>query len=256
MVDRIFQILVKDGPVQADRFSDALHANMRSFREIYQGSNYHLFSDADIQDFLADNFDNEVLETYRALIPHAFKADLARYCLLFHHGGHYSDLSYLHLRPVTFAQDRNLVVFRDIEGHPPWATSNGTIFAKHAGLPVFERAINRILENRRQGYLGVAALDVTGPYLFGRALADGDDWKSTVFGESRLLSREADGRANIAKIMPQGEVIALRNKGRDCNISDLIGEKSQDYGRLWRHGQVWVGSAPKRLFKNPFKKGP
>ena len=49
---------------------------------------------------------------------------------------------------------------------------------------------------------------------------------------------------------------ALRNKGRDCNISDLIGEKSQDYGRLWRHGQVWVGSAPKRLFKNPFKKGP
>ena len=252
MTNHIFQILILDDPVNYDRFSSALQSNIASFRSTYGEAEYHLYEDQDIRDFLSDNFEQEVQAAYDALIPNAFKADLARYCLLYHFGGTYSDLSYLHIRSVELGRN-DLVVFRDIAGHASWSTSNATLHAR-PHLPVFERAISRIVEHHRINYSGPHALSPTGPYMFGRVLAEVDDWGKTVFGDSRLISREPCGRANIAKILPNGEITAIRNKNVDTNISDLIGYKTDSYARLWKKGKVWRKNKSTFSLNKPFKR--
>ena len=102
MPERLFQILITDGPPAATAFTDDLLRNIQSFKSAYPGATYQRLGDEEILDFLSDNHPAPVLKAYRAITPYAFKADLARYCLLFTHGGLYSDLSYLHLRPIEF----------------------------------------------------------------------------------------------------------------------------------------------------------
>lgn len=253
MHKRIHQTLIMDAKIDPAHFTPRLEQNIWSFKHIYPSADYHLYSNDDVIDFIKGNFDQDVLEAYCALVPNAYKSDLARYCLLYHYGGVYSDLSYLHMRSMDLADYEKLVVFRDVQGHPTWATSTSVIAAR-PGLAVFERAINRIVEHHKTRYIGINPLAPTGPFLLGKVLAEVDDWQGTVFGDSKLLSKEADGRANIVKLMPSGAVIAFRNKGGDADISDLIGTKTPSYNVLWKKKKIWKEDGFLTSLKSRFEK--
>ena len=53
---------------------------------------YHFFDKDDRRNFIKDNFPKKVLDAYDNLIPGAYKADLWRYCVLYIHGGVYTDI--------------------------------------------------------------------------------------------------------------------------------------------------------------------
>lgn len=238
MVERIFQILITDGPASESRFSEDLLRNIQSLKALYPDATYARFDNDQIVAFLRQHFPSEVLDAYQKLTPFAFKADLARYCLLHEYGGLYSDLSYLHFRPLPLKKNTDLVVFRDIPGHPAWAVSNSVIYARPKS-PVLMRAIQRIVAHHQSRYYGLSPLDPTGPYMFGRALAEEYHWHETLFGDSKLLSQEDNGRANIVKTMPTGEVIAIRNKVNSCSIDELVEGHSNNYVDLWNAKRIW-----------------
>ncbi|MEE9387547.1 MAG: glycosyltransferase [Paracoccaceae bacterium] len=238
MVDRIFQILITDGQVDESKFSEELVRNISSFRSMYPDARYNRYENQEIIEFLSQCFSDDVLAAYQGMAPYAFKSDLARYCYLYEYGGLYSDLSYLHIRKIKPQKKTNMILFRDIPIHPPWATSISVMFAKPKS-PALARAISRIVEHHKSQYYGLTPLDPTGPYMFGRVLSEVDDWMSTVFGDSRLLSREQGGRPNIAKVLPTGEIIAIRNKFNDSSIDEMIGGHSNNYSDIWHAKQVW-----------------
>ena len=97
---RLFQVLITDRSPEALTVTDAFQRNIESLKSTYPEAEYRRYGNDELLDFLSENFPEPVLQTYRALGPYAFKADLARYCLLFIYGGLYSDLSYLHVRPI------------------------------------------------------------------------------------------------------------------------------------------------------------
>ncbi len=235
---RIFQILISDGPVPESRFSPDLIRNIASLKATYPDAQYDRFEDDDIRQFLLEEYPQEVLKAYEALTAFAFKADLARLCLLYTHGGVYSDLSYLHLRPMALAKGKDMLVFRDIAGHPSWATSNGVICAR-SGAPQLARAIDRIVAHHKARYYGLHPLDPTGPFMLGRVLCEGEDWQQVAFGDSRSLSIDQGGRNQIAKIMPGGEIVAMRNKDRDCCIDEMVKGHSNHYVKIWESGRMW-----------------
>ncbi|MCR4265983.1 glycosyltransferase family 32 protein [Nitratireductor sp. ZSWI3] len=243
---RIFQILISDRPAAEAPRSDALERNIASFRQTYPEASHHIYGDEELQDFLSESFGSEVLAAYRVMRPYAYKADLARYCLLMKFGGLYSDLSYMHVRRIEPRSRSKMVVFRDIPGHPSWSVSNAIIFAK-PGSSVLDRAIQRVLAHCKSGHYGVSPLDPTGPYMFGRILAETDDWRAIEFGDSSRLNVDATGRTNIVKIMPGGEVVAIRNKTRDGTISDLVPNSGNNYNKLWRDRCVWGESSSRTL---------
>ena len=189
-IEKVFQILILDGPIDTSRFTKSLHRNITSLKTLYPAATYELYDDARIRAFLSDRFEPEVLETYDLLSPFAYKADLARYCLLHEFGGLYSDLSYLHMNAINPDDKTDLVTFSDIPRiHPPWSTSNAIIYARPR-TPALARAIAQIVENGRKRYYGLSPLDPTGPYLFGRVLGAEDDWGKMIFGESQVLGRD------------------------------------------------------------------
>lgn len=235
---RLFQVLITDQAPEALTVTDAFKRNIESLKSTYPDAEYRCYGNDELLDFLAEKFPETVLQTYRALAPYAFKADLARYCLLFVYGGLYSDLSYLHLRPIEPDAQCEMVVFRDIPGHVSWAVSNAIIYAQ-PNSPILERAIARVVEHFRTGYYGYSALDPTGPYMLGRVLAETADWTGIRFGDSQLLNVDGTGRHNAVKVMPTGEIVAIRNKTINGQITDLVVSGGNDYIALWREKRIW-----------------
>ena len=95
-------------------------------------------------------FDLSVLESFRGLVPYAYKSDLARYCLLYIYGGWYVDLTLKMLTSVRVADHIDMIVFADRGcsfNCQPWAIQNGLMYSKPKN-PVFLRAINRVIANR------------------------------------------------------------------------------------------------------------
>ncbi|MBE1206653.1 glycosyltransferase family 32 protein [Aminobacter carboxidus] len=235
---RLFQIMITDGDQPSAATTDTFARNVESFRSTYPNAEYRRYGNDELVAFLAENYPEPVLRAYRALTPYAFKADLARYCLLHTYGGLYSDLSYLHLRPIEIGSCSEMVVFRDIAGHPSWAVSNGVIYAE-AGSPVLERAITRVVKHFNARFYGHSSLEPTGPYMFGRVLAETLDWTSIIFGDSQRLNIDRTGRVNIVKVMPSGEIVAIRNKTAEGEFSDLVSSGGNNYNHLWAQRRIW-----------------
>ncbi|MGR3636054.1 MAG: glycosyltransferase family 32 protein [Shimia sp.] len=245
MIPKLFQILITSEVIDEDKFSSEMHRNIASFKAVYPEVSYALYDDLKILSFLEQNFERDVVAAYQALTPFAFKADLARYCLLYHFGGLYSDLSHLHLRPIELDKDTQLLVFRDMAGHPSWATSNAIIFAQ-AAHPVLKRAIDGIVAAHKAKTYGTHPLDVTGPYFWGRILATSELDSGVAYGDSRVLSQDKEGRDYSFKFMPGGEIVAMRNKFKNCSIVEFYGGSTNNYARLWHSREVW-GERPKSM---------
>lgn len=55
---------------------------------------HHLFDEKECYNFIKKYFSKKILNAYEKVIPHALKADLWRYCVLYKHGGIYLDSKY------------------------------------------------------------------------------------------------------------------------------------------------------------------
>ncbi len=120
--------------------------NIESFRKAYHEHSYRLYDDHKIQSLLRKHFSRAVLNAYLDLAPFAFKADLARYCLLYHFGGVYSDLSYMHLMPVIMPPKKNIAVFSGWGfSTPTWEMSNSLLVARPR-QNIFKAAIKHIIQ--------------------------------------------------------------------------------------------------------------
>lgn len=245
---RLFQILITDGNSTDSNRTSVFEFNTGSFKTAYPEAEYRLYDDKEIVNFLTSHYPSSILYTYQALTAFAFKSDLARYCLLHTFGGMYSDLSYLHLRPLEVTPTCKTVVFRDIPGHPSWAVSNAIIYSK-PNNEILARAIARIVENHATRFYGHSPLEPTGPYMFGRVLAETENWKTIAFGDSRLINTDRGGKPDILKVSPSGEVIAVRNKSRNGHISDMVSTGGNNYIELWKNRRIWGETAPHGLIK-------
>jgi hypothetical protein len=238
-IQKLFQIAITAEPVRIEDWSSGFKMNVESFKNNYPDADYQLYQDADLTKFLSENFDSNVVETYHKLKPYAFKADLARYCLLYIYGGLYSDLSYLHISPILLHENTGMVLFRDIAGHPSWAVSNAIIYSE-PGRKELKHAIDMIVNHAAINFYGDSCLDVSGPYLFGRALAEVNNYQDIVFGDSRELTPNRAENRNIYKILPTGDLIAFRNKKEGGQIADYGVKGANNYAEMWNQRQVWA----------------
>jgi hypothetical protein len=124
--------------------------------------NHHLFDDNDCKEFIKNNFDENVLNTFNRLIPGAYKADLWRYCILYKNGGIYLDIKLKcinNFRLIELTEAEHLVKDR-------WNCGiyNALLVCK-SGNEILLNAINRIVENVKNNFYGESPLHPTGPSL-------------------------------------------------------------------------------------------
>jgi hypothetical protein len=152
-----------------------MYKAMSSWRDLNPDWAYHFYSDLDCEQFIADHFEQDVLDAYQQLIPGAYRADLWRYCVLYIHGGFYADAKMqLHL-PLTdlLPKDTQCLLIRDHyrknrQAHDAYIYQAIMAFCpQHA---VLKSTIEQIVAYVKDGYYGYDALDITGPSLLGKMI--------------------------------------------------------------------------------------
>jgi len=153
--------------------------NMKECVELLKKQNpefeYNLYDDNDCRMFIINHFNKNVIDAYDTLIPGAFKADLWRYCVLYIHGGVYLDIKY------KCAKDFKLISIVDREHYVKDRIWFGTDFGIYNAFMVCKpnnkmlmNCINQIVENVKNRYYGEHTVDVSGPRLLNRFMADED----------------------------------------------------------------------------------
>jgi mannosyltransferase OCH1-like enzyme len=136
--------------------------------EMRSNADYTLFyfDDKDVDNFVILEYGILMFDCMSKLIPKAFQADFWRYLVLYKYGGIYLDFTMHTLVPFDeIIKDHKEVYVRDT------CDLCGIYNAFIGVIPnakLLKKAIDKVIENIKNKYKGVNALDVTGPTMFGR----------------------------------------------------------------------------------------
>jgi len=141
--------------------------NILRLLEMNPEFDYYLYSDEECAAFIADNYDQDVLEAFHTLKPGAYKSDLWRYCILYKLGGVYLDIKYYSTVPLIRIIDENPTVF--VKDLGKYCIYNAFLISPPKN-EIFRLCINNIVESCKHKLYRENPLDITGPCLLGRIL--------------------------------------------------------------------------------------
>jgi hypothetical protein len=131
---------------------------------------FHLYDEKSAAKFIQNHFDNDVLFAFNNLIPHAYKSDLWRYCILYKYGGIYLDVKYKtsnDFRLKSLTNKEYFVKDRDCYFESNGGTYQGLMVCL-AGNSLLLKCIHQIVWNvKTKNYDFYNALYPTGPGLIG-----------------------------------------------------------------------------------------
>lgn len=229
--------------------------NIASFKASNPRLPHQLFTTSSIRQLIRQNFDAEVLGAFEKLRPFAYKSDLARYCIMYLHGGIYADLSTYFLggwSPDFIASQRRremsdhklrLGVFRDFQSASVWDTANGVFSCspKHRTLLL---AIRMVCENVRSEYYGPTNLCPTGPTLFGKAIAMSCSPDDLTVGDSRWIRPSAKLKGIMTDVSHgfvfRDRIVAVQRKRGGAPLSDIGIIGGNNYSEMWASRGVYA----------------
>jgi len=175
------------------------------------------------------------------LIPYAYKADLARYLLLYKYGGWYFDISIRVVNGGIGVPDEiDLVTFTDLSQNTftSYGCNNGIIYTKAKNI-ILQCAIESTYSNIREEYFGRNSLYPTGPVCFGKAVAKFADTQNVITGTFLELTPGFDNR-NKAWVLNDGTLFALHKPGNlGGDLKNLGVEGSNNYGLLYASKSIY-----------------
>jgi mannosyltransferase OCH1-like enzyme len=187
---------------------------------------HHLYDDNDCREFIKNNFQEDVLNTFDKLVPGAYRADLWRYCMLYERGGIYLDIKYEcfnHFKFIHLTESEHFV--SDLN-------DSGIYNALLVCLPGNEtllRAINKIVENVKNNFYGESCLAPTGPLLLSKVICNRQniDLKHNVI----------NGSFNNRIISYNGKIILKSYNGYLSEYGYY--KKTEHYAKLWNERKIY-----------------
>jgi FkbM family methyltransferase len=130
---------------------------------------HHLFNESQCREFIKLNFDSDVLYAYDSLIPHAFKVDLWRYCVLYINGGIYLDVKYM---PISNFKFINLTDNEYFCSDLKYCGIYNAIIITKPNNALLLKVIQNIVQNVKNSFYGKNGLEVSGPLLIQRLYSE------------------------------------------------------------------------------------
>jgi len=116
-----------------------------------QQKNYHykFMDDNQIQTFMKDNFSHRIVQIFNRMPLGVMKADMWRYCILYVHGGIYSDIDSVVIKPIKDwkikDEDRIIIALENDKHFCQWTILSEP---KH---PILKKVIEMIVEEAEKG---------------------------------------------------------------------------------------------------------
>lgn len=166
--NKIPNILFKTGPFSINEIPLEIKKSIYKSAKLLNCTIVY-FNDQQCRNFIKYNFSNKILEAYDLLIPKAFKSDLWRYCVLYHYGGIYGDLSQIILQKIDNAIYKYDLVF--VKDRPNCQLNTNIQISFMASKPknkFLKFVINQITLKILKKDKGQCRFDITGPVAFGK----------------------------------------------------------------------------------------
>ncbi len=233
----ITQIFISDNNQE---ISFKLKANSEIIKQLFPNGIYKLYDNNSIEEFLLENYDDKIIQTYRRLKPYSYKCDFARYCILYKKGGWYFDVGLQVLKGFEVNENTSLIIFRDINKYAEvsWACAPGIIYAQRE-QQILGKAIDLIVKNVKENFYGITPLCPTGPSLWGRAIASVGLDKSVVIGDFIELTPNFKNK-NKAMILPDGEIFALNKNAAGGDLESLGCKGVNNYNDFWLAKDIYA----------------
>ena len=173
-------------------YNRALRHNIRLHRN-KSGFRLRVFTESTARSFVHKNCP-ESAAAYDDLIPKAFKADVARLCMLYHHGGTWLDDDLALERPLD-AFDTipgQLLLIEDnlyLPSHPwRYGIWNAIIIVRRRHHPFIGCALNLATHRVQQHFRGETALSMTGPFVVSECVPAHADINVLGYWKGRTIS--------------------------------------------------------------------
>ena len=144
-----------------------------TWKELNPGYNIVYYSGNDCRTFLNEHYgdDPDIIKTFDSLIPYTYKCDFFRYCMLYIHGGFYSDWKMVLHEPLDswVPSNKKFVCSWDRNLYGNHLFLQNSFIGTIPKSPILKSAIDMIVKNVKQKYYGKGSLDPTGPGLLGKA---------------------------------------------------------------------------------------
>lgn len=231
MTSLVHQIYLGDNKLAA---IEAFNHEISTFKTI-PGYSYKLWEEEEIKRFLSEFYPNDVVLAFDSLAPRAFKADLAKYCILNVHGGWYSDLGNTLISLPTELDNIDMVLFRETH-------EMGSTYAVHMSMlystpnnVALRNSIDKVVRNVQEKNYGSSPWAVTANALFGAEIA-----KHHVDNPTQYLTggfyRNPESR-RFEFILDNGHKVALY-KDQNNDVKNL--SAGYHYMDMWANKDVYL----------------
>jgi mannosyltransferase OCH1-like enzyme len=234
---QVSQIFLNDD--DSLELSPYLQYATNTVKDVFSGADYKLYGRQALRELIKSHYDEEVLWAFDTLRPHAYKADLGRFCILNAIGGWYFDIGVRAANAVEIGQRIKLLAFRDIQKYSltSFACSIGILYAQPSNHAL-SIAIRQIVENCKRNYYGITPLCPTGPTLLGQAIARHGSDADYVFGDYLELTQAHDQK-NRAFVLPDGTILGWGKPANGGDLTELGATGTNNYNELWFARQVY-----------------
>ena len=156
------------------KMAENIHSLLKSNPEF----DYYLYTLDDCAKYIRENYDQDVSAAFEILKPTAYKSDLWRYCILYKNGGVYMDVKFNTVEPLIslirntpkiYVKDATVIRHGNLGS--VHCVCNGLLVSP-SGNMIFKHCIDDIVRNCKLKLYNLNTLDITGPCLLGRMIAE------------------------------------------------------------------------------------
>lgn len=231
-VRKIHQIYISDNNVPPGKH---VADKMQRLRALYDDYQYTLYDGDMCRNEVRNLLGERGVKAYESLVAYAFKADLARYCILYQHGGLYFDSVICPERKLEVS-DRPMMYLAPRsywEGHGR-IIENGVMLFPDTRHPFIRDAIINCLVNiELRSYTSM--LGITGPHMLGSLYT-----YDIQLGQSAYLSPEQQAEYGTQKGAFFEDELHWLYKPVGTTITHTYGGKgTNSYEDLWIKGRIF-----------------
>lgn len=218
----LHQIYISDNNAKPSEYIANQMAKLQAIHSDYQ---YNLYDNEKCREEIKKCLGNEAALLYDLLQPYAFKADFARYVLLYLYGGYYYDVSLCPEEKLEFTENAVLYegIVSQIETNGLRLIENNFMFFKNPKNNNLVRLIELVIQNIKSFNYGAHPLDITGPIALGRI-----EFSDVTFGTVRRISETQKGSFFE-------DTLHYKHKPREyqANLAKLGCAGTNNYEKMW-----------------------
>jgi len=244
-IEAIHQILIVDGLKETKQLNHNVAKNIDAVKTLYPTAKHTLWHGEALRELIGNNFDSAVLKSFDRLRPYAFKADLAKYCLLHHYGGLYIDVGLNARCRLNIPTSYGLAAFLHPKPRCSWLDMSSSLMWACPGRREMTKTIDKIVENCRQRFYGFNPGNITGSTPFGLSCAETmiEQWQDAQpqdqwIGERRRAT--INGIRKSVFLAKDGSLVAIRRADGGGDWSSIATSGVNNYSEMWHRKQVYT----------------